>query len=111
MNQLTPRLNFYYLFCFLICSRHNDSKQFFDHFLLQEIVELVDYDYEIATQHPFEEFVILKEFYNSAWCSSEAHGPLIEFSKGNFQYKDNGELAFFIIHILDQDKLSSFILE
>ena len=96
MNQLTPSLNFYYLFCFLICSRHNDSKQFFDNFLLQEIVELVDYDYEIATQHPFEEFVILKEFYTSAVCSSESDEKMINFTKENFQYKDNGELAFFI---------------
>ena len=61
---------------------------------MQEIVELVDFDYQPTTQ-PFEEFVILKEFYISGKCASvDADEPkmnVVKYSRENFQYTNEGK--------------------
>ena len=61
--------------------------------LWQELVEVVDYDYQAATHHPLGEFVLFKEFYSTGVCTSDADSALsiTQFSRDNFQYTDKGD--------------------
>ena len=57
-------------------------------------MELVDFDYQPTTQ-PFEEFVILKEFYITGECASENADEqkidAVKYSRENFQFTDEGK--------------------
>ena len=61
--------------------------------LWQELVEVVDYDYQAASHHPLGEFVLFKEFYSTGVCSSDADSALsvTQFSRDNFHYTDKGD--------------------
>ena len=61
--------------------------------LCQELVEVVDYDYQAASHHPLGEFVLFKEFYSTGVCSSDADSALsvTHFSRDNFHYTDKGD--------------------
>ena len=59
-------------------------------------METVDYDYQISSYHSFGEFVLLKEFFTSGLCTTDADEGkgeevrLPKYSRDNFQYKDKG---------------------
>ena len=59
--------------------------------LWQELVEVVDYDYQAATHHNLGEFVLFKEFYSTGVCTSDADSALTQFSRDNFHYTDKGD--------------------
>ena len=61
--------------------------------LWQELVEVVDYDYQAASHHNLGEFVLFKEFYSTGVCSSDADSALsvTRFSRDNFHYTDKGD--------------------
>ena len=63
--------------------------------LCQELVEVVDYDYQAVSHHPLGEFVLFKEFYSTGVCSSDADSALsvTHFSRDNFHYTDKGDLG------------------
>ena len=60
-------------------------------------METVDYDYQISSYHSFGEFVLLKEFFTSGLCTTDADEGkgdevrLPKYSRDNFQYKDKGK--------------------
>ena len=58
----------------------------------------MDYDYQISSYHSFGEFVLLKEFFTSGQCTTDADEGgsegvrLPKYSRDNFQYKDKGKV-------------------
>jgi len=79
--------------------RVNKNKVMCDCSMLKELVETVDYDYQISSYHSFGEFVLLKEFFTSGLCTTDADEGkgeevrLPKYSRDNFQYKDKGVIC------------------